>query len=161
MFTARKIFPLYVTCVAKLLRRSALRRRVARERLDRVHAIFINFTTGPVNKQRVQRIDANRCVFSIDLDSKSSRKEENFLILFIYSSSSRSSDFLTTVSLHQLREAERLITSRIARTVARTNRIMFAVSKQVTPLTEEFNENLSSVSHLTKRNYQYLVMAFM
>lgn len=38
---------------------------------------------------------------------------------------------------------------------------MFAVSKQVTPLTEEFNENLSSASHSTKRNYQYLVMAFM
>lgn len=156
MFTARKIFPLYVTCVAKLLRRSALRRRVARERLDRVHAIFINFTTGPVNNESTP-IDASFQSISI----RNLRGNENFLILFIYSSPSCSSDFLTTVSLHQLREAERLITSRIARTVARTNRIMFAVSKQVTPLTEEFNENLSSVSHLTKRNYQYLVMAFM
>lgn len=157
MFTARKIFPLYVTCVAKLLRRSALRRRVARERLDRVHAIFINFTTGPVNiNNESTPIDAPFQSISI----RNLRGNENFLILFIYSSPSRSSDFLTTVSLHQLREAERLITSRIARTVARTNRIMFAVSKQVTPLTEEFNENLSSVSHLTKRNYQYLVMAF-
>lgn len=157
MFTARKIFPLYVTCVAKLLCRSALRRRVARERLDRVRAIFINFTTGPVNiNNESTPIDAPFQSISI----RNLRGNENFLILFIYSSPSRSSDFLTTVSLHQLREAERLITSRIARTVARTNRIMFAVSKQVTSLTEEFNENLSSVSHLTKRNYQYLVMAF-
>lgn len=85
---------------------------------------------------------------------------EGTRIFLSYLFTRRRLDFLTTVSLHQLREAERLITSRIARTVARTNRIMFAVSKQVTPLTEEFNENLSSVSHLTKRNYQYLVMAF-